>query len=72
MCPLSVVVASRGGSLVGVLGFLTVAASLVVEHGLQPCGPSGAVACGFSGCGSWALEHRLSSCGTQTFLFCSM
>ena len=32
MCPLSVVVASRGGSLVGVLGFLTVAASLVVEH----------------------------------------
>ena len=24
------------------------------------------VACGLSSCGLWALEHRLSSCGTQT------
>ena len=23
------------------------------------------VACGLSSCGSWDLEHRLSSCGTQ-------
>ena len=25
---------------------------------------------GFSSCGSWALEHRLSSCGTQAELLC--
>ena len=26
----------------------------------------------FSSCGSWALEHRLKSCGTQAYLFCGM
>ena len=34
MCGLSLVAMSRGDSLVGVLGLLTVVASLVVEHGL--------------------------------------
>ena len=27
---------------------------------------------GFSSCGSWALERRLSSCGTRAYLFRSM
>ena len=27
---------------------------------------------GFSSCGSWALEHRLSSCGAMAQLLCSM
>ena len=27
---------------------------------------------GFSSCGSWALEHRLGSCGAQTQLLCGM
>ena len=31
-------------------------ASLVAEHRLR--------CAGFSSCGSWALEHRLSNCGT--------
>ena len=34
MCRLSLVVASRGYSLVAVLGFLIAVASLVVEHRL--------------------------------------
>ena len=43
-----------------VRGLLTAVASLVAEHGL--------LACGLSSCGSWAPEHRLSSCGTQVHL----
>ena len=27
---------------------------------------------GFSSCGSWALEHRLSSCGARDELLCGM
>ena len=42
-----------GATLVAVCGFLIAVAFLVVEHRLQP---------GFSSCGSWALEHWLSSC----------
>ena len=30
------------------------------------------VACGLSSCVSWALEHRLSSCGTWAQLLCGM
>ena len=39
MCRLSLVAASGGYSLVAVCGLLTVAASLVVEHGLISCHP---------------------------------
>jgi len=39
-----------------VLGLLIVVAFLVVEHG-------GSRRSGFRNCSSWALEHRLSSCG---------
>ena len=40
-----------------VRGLLFAVASLVAEHGLQ--------APGFRSCGAWALERRLSSCGTR-------
>ena len=43
---LSLVVASRGQSLVMMCGLLIMVASCVVEHGLQGVG--------FSGCGAWA------------------
>ena len=46
----------EGGLLfVVVHGLLIAVASLVVEHGLYRH-------TGFSSCGSWPLEHRLSSC----------
>ena len=32
----------------------------------------GSRARGLSSCGSWALEHRLSSCGAQADLLCGM
>ena len=57
----------RGGlrsSLVALPGLLTAVASLAVEHGLQ--------ARGLRSCGSWAPEHRLSSCGPQAYLLRGM
>ena len=51
-------------SLVATHRLLTAVVSLVVEHGLWGTG--------FSSCGSWALAHRLSSCGTRTGLLLSM
>ena len=68
----------RGPLLVMVRGPLIVVASLVVEQGLQAHGPqqlwhSGSVvAHGLRSCGSWALERRLSSCGTRAQLLCGM
>ena len=59
----SLVVASGGYSLVAVKGLLIAATSLV-EHGLE--------ACGLRSCGSQALEHRLNSCGTWARLLCGM
>ena len=55
---LSLAVPSRGYPLLVVCGLLTAyglrcAASLAAEHGRR----------GFRSWGSWALEHRLSSCG---------
>ena len=56
----SLVVESRGYSLVAILRLLMAMDSpLVTEHGLSRH-------MGFSSCSSWALEHRLSSCGTWT------
>ena len=57
----SLVVASRDYSPVVVHRFLNAMASLVAELRFYA---SVAVACGLSSRGSWALEHRLSSCGT--------
>ena len=39
-------------------------ASLTVQHELEGAGTEVVEARGFSSCGSWALEHRLNSCGT--------
>ena len=70
----SVVVVSRGYSLVAVSGLLTAVASLVEEHELQGCKlPRGsschvAAAQGLSSCGSWALERSFSCCGSWSQL----
>ena len=40
-------------------------ASLVAEHGLQGMPVSVVVMGGLSSCSSWALECRISSCGTR-------
>ena len=45
---------------VAVHGLLLAVASVVMEHGLM-----GSRCAGFSSCGSWDLEHRLSSCGAR-------
>ena len=63
LCGLPLVAASGGRSLVVVHGLLLAVVSLIVEHGLWGTRASVVEACGLS-CGSWALEHRLSSCGT--------
>ena len=54
-----------GATLLAVCGLLTAVASLVEEHGLQAHGLQQLKQTGFSSCGSWALECRLSSCGTK-------
>ena len=53
----SLAVVSRGCCLVVVFGLLIAVAS--------PCWGAWDLECaGFSSCGSWALEHSLSNCGT--------
>ena len=64
--------ASRGYSLVVVLGFLIAAAALVAEPGLQDVKVSVVVTRGLSSCSSQALEHRLNSCGTWAYLLFGM
>ena len=59
MCRLSLVVKSRGYSLVVVCRLLTMAASLVAKHWLT----------GFRKCSSQAPEHRLNSVAQE--LHCS-
>ena len=54
----SLVTASGGYSLIVVHGLLIAVASLVA--GALALGPVG-----FRSCGSQALEHKVSSCGTQ-------
>ena len=56
----SLVAESGGYMLAALQGFVISVASLVVEHPSRSWG--------FSSCGSWALEHRLSSCGAQAYL----
>ena len=77
-CRLSLVVASVGYSSLWCAGFL-LWWLLVAEHGLQACGlqqlwlmDSVVVAHRLSSCGSWALEHRLSSSGTRAQLLHGM
>ena len=51
--------------MVSVLGLLIAVTSLVVDGGLQGALALVVEACGLSDCSSWALEHRLSNCGTR-------
>ena len=59
----SLVVESRGHSLVAVHELLIAVASLVVAHGLQATRAPVVTAPVLSSCSSQALEHRLNSCG---------
>ena len=63
LCGLSLVVTSKGSSLVAVRGLLTAVASPLMEYG--GAWASVVVACGLGSCSSGALGHRLSSCGEQ-------
>ena len=55
-CGLSLVVASRDYSSLGCMGFSLRWLLLLWSTGSRRVG--------FSSCGAWALEHRLSSCGS--------
>ena len=61
----SLVVASRGYSLVAILGLLIAVASLVVEYGGEGTWASVVAARGFSSCDFRALEHGLNSHGAH-------
>ena len=58
-------VASGTSPPAAVHGLLIVVASLVSERRLSGAQASVVAALGLSGCGSWALEHRLNSCGAR-------
>ena len=51
---------------------LIAVASFVAEHRLQARGLQQLWHVGFSSCGSWALDRRLSSCDTQAWLLHGM
>ena len=61
-CGLSLVAASRGYSSLQCTGFSLRWLLLLWSTGFRHAG--------FSSCGLWALEHRLSSCGAQAQLLC--
>ena len=63
-------VAKNGGYPLFAVHWLLIAmAFLVVEHGLYGSWASVFTACGPSSYGSWALEHKFSSCEARTYLF---
>ena len=66
MLAFSLVVESRGYSVVAGHSLLTAVASLVAEH-VAALGSQASVAAarGLASCGSQAVEHRLSSRGTR-------
>ena len=64
----SLVMVSRGHSLVAMCRLLIVVAALVAEHGLQGARASGALAHGLKSCSSRAVEHRLNSCARAWLL----
>ena len=73
-CSFSLVLTSRGRSVVAGCRLIGVVASLVAEHGLQGLWASVVAAAvhGLSNCSFRALEHRLNSCGTPVELLHSM
>ena len=68
----SLVGVSKGYSVAAVRGLLSAEVSLVVEHGLWGARASAVAAHSSVVCTSWALQHRLSSCGPQAKLPCGM
>ena len=71
-CGLSLVLESRGCSLVAACRLLTAVASLVAEHRLWGTQASVVSACRLRSCGLWTLEPRLGSCGTWAYLLQSI
>ena len=63
-CRLSLVEASGGYSSLRCMGFSLRWLLLLWSTGFRRAG--------FSSCGSWALENRLSSCGAWAYLLCGM
>ena len=61
----SLVSVNRGHPPVVLHGHLIAVTSLIVEHRLQDGQASVVMARGLSSCGSQALEHRFSNCGTR-------
>ena len=55
----------QGLLFVVVHGLLIAVAFLVAENRLSGAQASVVAALGFSSCGTWALERRLSSCGAR-------
>ena len=60
------------GLLFAAMHGLLIAVASLAECGFWGTQASGVVAHGLRICSSWALEHDLSSCGTQAYLPCSM
>ena len=71
VCQLSLVVTSRGYSLVAVCVPLIAVVCLVAQHRLYGEQASVVVACGLSSYSSRPLEHRLNS-GTWAYLLLGM
>ena len=69
---LSLVVVSRGYSSLWCVGFSLWWLLLLWSTGSRHTSSSVIVACGLSSRGSWALEHRLSSCGARAQLLCGV
>ena len=61
-----------GFSLPAVRGLLKAAASFFMEYRLWDAQPSAVAAHRLRSCGSQALEHRLSNCGTWASLLCGI
>ena len=57
---------SSGYSLAVTRGLPIMLAPLAVNRGMLGVQASVVAALGLSSCGSWALEHRLSSCGARS------
>ena len=63
---------NRRCSLVAMHEPLIVVSSPVVERGFWSAQASAVETLGLSGCSPWALERRLSSCGSWTYLLLSI
>ena len=72
LCALFSSCSERGPRLTVVCTPLTAVASLVAGRGLEGTRAQEFATQGLGSCGSWALEHRLSSCGSRAWLLQGM